>query len=65
MVNHKYPKFDNEYYRKKLRESRRRNPLSQKKVVYVVNINGKKYAVLHKKHVKIDTLAVSDYKKIN
>ena len=63
MVNQKYPQFDNEYFRKKARESRQRNPLSQKKRVYVVHINGKKYAVLHKNHIKIDTIAVSDYKK--
>ena len=44
MVNPKYPKFDNEYFRKKVRESRQRNPLAQKKRVYIVHINGKKYA---------------------
>ena len=56
-------KFDNEYFRKKHAERRKRKPLLQKKRLYVVNINGKKYAILQKSQLKIDTISVEQFQK--
>ena len=41
--------FGKEYFKKVQQERRKNDPLYQKKVVYVIEINGKKYAFLQKK----------------
>lgn len=58
-------KFDNTYFRDKHRERRKRNPLLQKKFVYIVNIDNKKYAILQKSKLKIDTISVDELSKHN
>ena len=55
--------YDKEYFRKVQAELRKNDPLLQKKVVYVVSVNGQKYAYLQKSHLKIERMTVSDFKQ--
>ena len=58
--------FGKEYFKdvqRKIREKRKASdPLYQKKRVYVAEIQGKKYAFLQKKQIKVEMISVDDFK---
>jgi hypothetical protein len=49
-----------EYFRDKMREWRTQNPLSQKKFVYCIEINDKKYIYAQKSDIIINRITVND-----
>ena len=55
--------YDKEYFRKKQEDRRKSDPLLQKRVVYVVEVDGKKYAFLQKSQLKVEKMLVSDFRK--
>ena len=54
--------YDKEYFRQKQEDRRKHDPLLQKQVVYVVELDGKKYALLQKSQLKIEKMLVSEFK---
>ena len=55
--------FGKDYFKDVQRKRRANDPLYQKKRVYVAEIQGKKYAFLQKKQIKVETISVEDFKK--
>ena len=54
--------YDKEYFRQKQEDRRKHDPLLQKRVIYVVELDGKKYALLQKSQLKIEKMLVSEFK---
>ena len=52
----------NQYFKEKMRLYRKRNPLSQKTFVYVVQCGDKEYAFLKKRDIHIERKYVSELK---
>ena len=50
-----------EYFKDKMRDYRKQNPLSQKNWVYVVKCNDKKYAFLNKRDIQIERINMREY----
>ena len=46
----------NEYYKDKMKLYRKRNPLSQKRFVYMLTIGDKKFAYLYKSDISIQRI---------
>lgn len=50
-----------EYFKDKMRDYRKQNPLSQKNWVYVVKCKDKKYAFLNKRDIQIERINMREY----
>ena len=54
---------NNEYFRQKMINYRKRNPLSQRKFVYTMKIGGKEYAFLRKGDIVIERKHISTLRR--
>ena len=52
--------YGKDYFRLKMQERRTKNPLLQKKYVYVVEIDGKKYAFKQKYDIPIQRMSIKN-----